>query len=250
MSPRSSAALTDSIVAALAVIAAPAAGAAQASVGGAVVERAAGRGLDLHVLAAGRDRVERVGEHGVGAAVADHGVGRAVARVDQVVLRGALEDVGALAAGDVALAGLHGQPVGAAVAGDRDGLGVDVGRGLDVLDVGADQVVLARGAVVAQPVERVRRRDAPAVGRGVDPVAADQRVAAGVGLEVVVAVAAAAACRRRRSRRSCRRPRRRRCVSLRAPPASASLPSPPLMITGIGVRPKRRVAVVVDGVRP
>ena len=139
-----------------------------------------GRGLDLHVLAAGRDRVERVGEHGVGAAVADHGVGRAVARVDRVVLRGALEDVRALAAGDVALAGLHRQAVAAAVAGDRDGLGVDVGRALDVLDVGADQVVLAGGAVVGQAVERVRRRDAPAVGRGVDPVAADQRVGAGV----------------------------------------------------------------------
>ena len=64
-------------------------------------------------------------------------------------------------------------------------------RRLDVLDVGADQVVLAGLAVVRQAVERERGAFFYAVARPVDPVAAGERVGAGVRPQDVVAVAAA-----------------------------------------------------------
>ena len=239
VSPRSSAALTESIVGAFAVISAPAAGDAQASVGGRSSNAPPGVAWICTFSQLG-EIVSSVSASTVSVPPLQITVSGEPSRE---LIMSSCEAPSRMSAPSppvmIALAGLHGQAVGASVAGDRDRLRVDVGRGLDVLDVGADQVVLARGTVVARGRRartsarsacrrsrcRCRRRRPSCRCRC---WASDRRCRR-----------RRAACRCRRSRRCRRRRRRRRCVSLRAPPASTSLPSPPVMIAGIDVRPRK-----------
>ena len=144
----------------------------------------------------------------------------------------------------IALAADDGQPVAAAVAGDGDGLRrrrrPRPRRSRCRCRSGRSR---RRVAVVgAAPSSENDGRDAPAVDGGVDPVAADHRVGAGVGLSASLPSPPRSASSPAKPSMSSS-PAPPSMVSLRAPPASASLPSPPVMVAGIVLRP-RSVAVV------
>ena len=250
VSPRSSAALTESIVGALAEIAAPATGDAQASVGawssnappgvawictfsqlGEIVSSVSASTVSVPPL-----QITVSGEPSRELIVSSCEAPSRTSAPSPPVM--------------IALARLHGQPVGASVAGDRDRLRASMSarprRSRHRCRSGRSR---PRTPSLRSPSSENVGDETPAVRRGVDAVAADHRVGAGVGLQDRRCRRRRGACRRRRSRRSCRRPRPPSMLSPRAPPASTSLPSPPLIMAGIVVRPKRNALPLssVDG---
>ena len=123
MRPRSSEALTVSLDGVLALRLALAPGATQAISGGRSSKAPPGVATVETASQVGETVSTRVGLDGVGAAVADDRVRGAVAGVEGVVERAALEDVAAVAAGDVAAAVGDREAVGAAVADERGDAG-------------------------------------------------------------------------------------------------------------------------------